>query len=265
MITWYNTSICFCLFWHSYFYFFSERFTIGKKFVFYLVKRIASCLKWHHLDYDLVLRQCVCVYTHRCVCMCMRVCVYVCVCVCVIQCCKVTVPRNVHYFDHMRLSWQMGCGEESNCWTWRPSLTELWTYAREGTCNCFFSFRVQHHHSSPQSVQLCWLVVGLKAVFMETLVLLKVILWKQKARFVHAQGSGMADCLRHWTQDVELTGSDPSLGHQVLSSVGLCCCFLSSESSVFFVHRVLLSEKNMFLSYWCQVMSSVGLCFLCPQ
>ena len=97
MITWYNTSICFCLFWHSYFYFFSERFTIGKKNVFYLVKRIASCLKWHHLDYDLVLRQCVCVYTHRCVCMCMRVCVYVCVCVCVIQCCKVTVPRNVQW------------------------------------------------------------------------------------------------------------------------------------------------------------------------
>ena len=32
----------------------------------------------------------------------------------------------------------------------------------------------------------------------------------------------MADCLRHWTQDVELMGSDPNSGHQVLSSVGLC-------------------------------------------
>lgn len=74
-----------------------------------------------------------------------------------------------------------------------------------------------------------------------------VILWKQKARFVHAQGSGMADCLRHWTQDVELTGSDPSLGHQVLSSVGLCCflshrkfCFLCPQSSVIWKEHVLV-------------------------
>ena len=119
---------------------------------------------------------------------------------------------HVHYFDRMHLSWQMGCGEESNCWTWRPSSTELWTYAHEGTCNCFFPFRVRHHHSSPQSVQLCWLVVGLKALFVETLVLLAVNLWEQKTLFLHAQGSGMADCLKHWTPDVELMGWDPCSG-----------------------------------------------------
>ena len=41
-----------------------------------MVKRIASCLKWHHLDYDLVLRQCVCV----CVCVHAQVCVHTSVC-----------------------------------------------------------------------------------------------------------------------------------------------------------------------------------------
>ena len=62
--------------------------------MFYLmVKTITSCIKWHHLDYDLVLRQCV----YACVCaqVCVREHASVCVCVCVIQCCRVTVPRNV--------------------------------------------------------------------------------------------------------------------------------------------------------------------------
>ena len=137
MITWYNMSSFLLLFWHSYFYIFSERFTIGKNMFYLMVKRIASCLKWHHLDYDLVLRQCVCVCV--CVCALTGVCAYECVWFSAAKSqCLGMCSGHVHYFDHMHLPWQMGCGEESNCWTWRPSLTELWTYARKGTRNCFF-------------------------------------------------------------------------------------------------------------------------------